>query len=169
MLKKDVYDLWINPHVHLILKIVITTQDKGKIMDLKRRICIDQKLFECTTKCLCCFVAGEYRVGIKFNDQHIPDSPYKLFISPAMGDAHKLEVFQFPNSGVQADKPAAFLVRKNGAKGELDAKVIFYHHLRKIYQFWLNNCFWLFIANEISLFTWCGEKWEYRSVLKAIK
>jgi hypothetical protein len=24
---------------------------------------------------------------------------------------------------VQADKPAAFLVRKNGAKGELDAKV----------------------------------------------
>lgn len=69
------------------------------------------------------YVPGEYRVGIKFNDQHIPDSPYKLFISPAMGDAHKLEVFQFPNSGVQADKPAAFLVRKNGAKGELDAKV----------------------------------------------
>jgi filamin len=68
-------------------------------------------------------VSGEYRVGIKFNDQHIPDSPYKLFISPAMGDAHKLEVFQFPSAGVQADKPAAFLVRKNGAKGELDAKV----------------------------------------------
>jgi hypothetical protein len=62
-------------------------------------------------------------VGIKFNDQHIPDSPYKLFISPAMGDAHKLEVFQFPSNSVQADKPAAFLVRKNGAKGELDAKV----------------------------------------------
>ncbi|CAG2053408.1 unnamed protein product, partial [Timema podura] len=53
-----------------------------------------------------------------------PDSPYKLFISPAMGDAHKLEVFQFPDSGVQADKPAAFLVRKNGAKGELDAKIV---------------------------------------------
>nr|CAD7398073.1 unnamed protein product [Timema cristinae] len=69
-------------------------------------------------------VQGEYRVGIKFNDQHIPDSPYKLFISPAMGDAHKLEVFQFPDSGVQADKPAAFLVRKNGAKGELDAKIV---------------------------------------------
>ncbi|XP_066996805.1 filamin-A isoform X2 [Anabrus simplex] len=67
---------------------------------------------------------GEYRVGIKFNDQHIPDSPYKLFISPAMGDAHKLEVFQFPSSGVQADKPTAFLVRKNGAKGELDAKIV---------------------------------------------
>ncbi|XP_075219682.1 filamin A protein cher isoform X4 [Lycorma delicatula] len=67
---------------------------------------------------------GEYRVGIKFNDQHIPDSPYKLFISPAMGDAHKLEVAQFPTSGVQADKPAQFLVRKNGAKGELDGKIV---------------------------------------------
>lgn len=69
------------------------------------------------------YVSGEYRVGIKFNDQHIPDSPYKLFISPAQGDAHKLEVAQFPTTGVQADKPAQFLVRKNGAKGQLDAKV----------------------------------------------
>lgn len=68
-------------------------------------------------------LSGEYRVGIKFNDQHIPDSPHKVYISPAMGDAHKLEVAQFPESGVQPDKPCTFLVRKNGAKGELDAKV----------------------------------------------
>ncbi|XP_022174560.1 filamin-A isoform X1 [Myzus persicae] len=67
---------------------------------------------------------GEYRIGIKFNDQHIPDSPYKLFMSPAMGDAHKLEVAQFPTSGVQADYPAQFIVRKNGAVGQLDAKVV---------------------------------------------
>ncbi|XP_043279891.1 filamin-A isoform X2 [Venturia canescens] len=67
---------------------------------------------------------GDYRVGIKFNDQHIPDSPHKLYISPAMGDAHKLEVAQFPDGGVQPDKPATFLVRKNGAKGELDAKIV---------------------------------------------
>ncbi|XP_061930042.1 filamin-A isoform X5 [Apis cerana] len=67
---------------------------------------------------------GEYRVGIKFNDQHIPDSPHKVYVSPAMGDAHKLEVAQFPESGVQPDKPATFLVRKNGAKGELDAKIV---------------------------------------------
>lgn len=68
-------------------------------------------------------LSGEYRVGIKFNDQHIPDSPHKVYISPAMGDAHKLEVAQFPESGVQPDKPCTFLVRKNGAKGELDGKV----------------------------------------------
>ncbi|XP_065219553.1 filamin-A isoform X2 [Planococcus citri] len=67
---------------------------------------------------------GEYRVGIKFNEQHIPDSPYKLFISPALGDAHKLEVAQFPAGAVQADSPSHFLVHKNGAKGELDGRLI---------------------------------------------
>ncbi|XP_014220678.1 filamin-A isoform X3 [Trichogramma pretiosum] len=67
---------------------------------------------------------GEYRVGIKFNDQHIPDSPFKLYVAPAVGDAHKLEVAQFPDSGVQPDKPYTFLVRKNGAKGELDGKIV---------------------------------------------
>lgn len=75
---------------------------------------------------------GEYRVGIKFNDQHIPDSPHKVYISPAMGDAHKLEVAQFPESGVQPDKPYTFLVRKNGAKGELFAKVIHFFSERLV-------------------------------------
>lgn len=41
-----------------------------------------------------------------------------------MGEAHKLEVAQFPDGAVQADKPAQFIVRKNGAKGDLDAKVV---------------------------------------------
>ncbi|XP_035902994.1 filamin-A isoform X4 [Anopheles stephensi] len=67
---------------------------------------------------------GDYRIGLKFNDRHIPDSPFKVYISPAMGEAHKLEVAQFPTGCVQADKPAQFMVRKNGAKGELDAKVV---------------------------------------------
>ncbi|XP_051163533.1 filamin-A isoform X2 [Leptopilina boulardi] len=67
---------------------------------------------------------GEYRVGIKFNDQHIPDSPHKVYISPAMGDAHKVEIAQFPDAGVQIDKPATFLVRNNGAKGQLDGKIV---------------------------------------------
>lgn len=72
---------------------------------------------------------------MKFNDQHIPDSPHKVYISPAMGDAHKLEVAQFPEHDVQPDKPATFLVRKNGAKGELDAKVTF------IYLFFYYYCY----------------------------
>ena len=63
-------------------------------------------------------------MGIKFNDQHIPDSPYKVYISPAMGEARKVEVGQFPDSGMQTNKPSMFIVRKNGAKGELDAKIV---------------------------------------------
>ncbi|XP_067618137.1 filamin-A isoform X2 [Eurosta solidaginis] len=67
---------------------------------------------------------GEYRVGLKFNDRHIPDSPFKVYISPDAGDAHKLEVQQFPQGNIQADAPYQFLVRKNGAKGTLDAKIV---------------------------------------------
>lgn len=67
---------------------------------------------------------GEYRIGLKFNDEHVPDSPFKVYISPAVGDAHLLEVAQFPEGYIQADKPSQFIVRRNGAKGDLDAKIV---------------------------------------------
>ena len=70
------------------------------------------------------FNSGEYRVGVKFNDQHIPDSPFRVYITPAQGDAHKIEIGQFPEAGCQVNKPQAFIVRKNGAKGDFDSKVI---------------------------------------------
>lgn len=66
---------------------------------------------------------GEYRIGLKFNDEHVPESPFKVYISPAVGDAHLLEVAQFPEGYIQADKPSQFIIRRNGAKGDLDAKV----------------------------------------------
>ncbi|XP_045539697.1 filamin-A isoform X2 [Papilio machaon] len=66
---------------------------------------------------------GEYRIGLKFNEQHIPDSPFKVYISPAVGDAHLLEVAQFPDSA-QVDKPTQFYIRLNGAKGSLDGRVV---------------------------------------------
>lgn len=66
--------------------------------------------------------AGEYRIGLKFNEQHIPDSPFKVYISPAVGDAYLLEVAQFPDSA-QVDKPTQFYIRLNGAKGTLDGRV----------------------------------------------
>jgi filamin len=57
-------------------------------------------------------------------------------MSPAMGDAHKLEIAQFPTSGVQADYPAQFMVRKNGAVGQLDAKVTLNeYNVQKIFDF----------------------------------
>ena len=33
---------------------------------------------------------GEYSVGIRFNDQHIPDSPYRVFILPRSDHADKV-------------------------------------------------------------------------------
>ena len=71
----------------------------------------------------CQLLKGEYRVGVKFNDQHIPDSPFRVYITPAQGDAHKIEIGQFPDAGCQVNKPQAFIVRKNGATGDFDAKV----------------------------------------------
>ncbi|CAH1121501.1 unnamed protein product [Ceutorhynchus assimilis] len=67
---------------------------------------------------------GEYRIGLKFNDEHVPESPFKVYISPAVGDAHLLEVAQFPEGSIQADKPSQFIIRRNGAKGDLDAKIV---------------------------------------------
>jgi filamin len=68
-------------------------------------------------------IAGDYRVGIKFNDLHIPDSPYKVYVSPQIGDAKKVEIGQFPDTVTTVNKPIAFIVQKNGAKGTLDCKV----------------------------------------------
>lgn len=67
---------------------------------------------------------GEYRVGIKFNDKHIPDSPYKVYITPSMGEARKVEVAQFPDQGSKPNKPQSLLVSKNGAQGHLDCKTV---------------------------------------------
>ena len=67
--------------------------------------------------------SGEYRVGVKFNEQHIPDSPFLVEITPEQGDAHKIELAQFPDAGCEVNKPHNFMLRKNGAKGDFDAKV----------------------------------------------
>lgn len=47
-----------------------------------------------------------------------------MYISPSVADARKVEVFQLIGGAVQPGKPAQFMVRKNGATGNLDAKLI---------------------------------------------
>lgn len=72
--------------------------------------------------------AGDYFVSLKFNDRHIPESPFHVRISPAAGDAHKVEVAQFPQGNIQTNTPSQFLVRKNGARGDIDAKVSYHFY-----------------------------------------
>ncbi|PAV62073.1 hypothetical protein WR25_11528 [Diploscapter pachys] len=67
---------------------------------------------------------GEYLFAIKFNDVHIADSPFKVFIAPATGEARKLELASFHDQGVPAGKAFTFTVLTHRAKGHLEAKVV---------------------------------------------
>ncbi|GFR73948.1 filamin-C [Elysia marginata] len=67
---------------------------------------------------------GEYYVSVKFNDEHIPDSPFRVNVTPSIGDARKLSVQQMQDRNLEVGKPAAFVVNFNGAKGRLNAKVV---------------------------------------------
>ncbi|KAL1007835.1 hypothetical protein UPYG_G00092250 [Umbra pygmaea] len=66
---------------------------------------------------------GDYEVSVKFNDQHIPDSPYLVPVVAPMDDARRLTVASLQESGLKVNQPASFAVRLNGAKGTVDAKV----------------------------------------------
>ena len=69
--------------------------------------------------------SGEYRIGIKFNDLHIPDSPYKVYVAPSVADAKRIELGAIPpEQFLQVNKPVTFTVNLNGARGQLDGKVI---------------------------------------------
>lgn len=92
-----------------------------------------------------------------------------------MGDAHKLEIAQFPTSGVQADYPAQFMVRKNGAVGQLDAKVWLTRMILLICLFLINNLItresitrlWQYVSIKCKKKkkTMCGERRERRIYL----
>jgi len=45
--------------------------------------------------------SGEYLVSVKFNDQHIPDSPFKVCVLPAAGDSQRLHVHDLQQLGLQ--------------------------------------------------------------------
>ncbi|XP_038668148.1 filamin-C [Scyliorhinus canicula] len=66
---------------------------------------------------------GDYEVSIKFNDEHIPDSPFVVPIASPSDAARRLTVTSLQESGLQVDQQASFAVQLNGARGVIDAKV----------------------------------------------
>nr|XP_056708855.1 filamin-B isoform X2 [Euleptes europaea] len=66
---------------------------------------------------------GNYEVSIKFNDEHIPESPYLVPVIAPSDDARRLTVMSLQESGLKVNQPASFAIRLNGAKGKIDAKV----------------------------------------------
>ncbi|KAM3872462.1 filamin-A isoform 1-T1 [Diretmus argenteus] len=66
---------------------------------------------------------GDYEVSIRFNDEHIPDSPIIVPVASPSDDARRLTVASLQESGLKVNQPASFAVSLNGAKGVIDAKV----------------------------------------------
>ncbi|XP_062400673.1 filamin-B [Sardina pilchardus] len=66
---------------------------------------------------------GDYEVSVKFNDEHIPDSPYLVQVCAPTDDARRLTVTSLQESGLKANQPASFAVSLNGAQGSINAKV----------------------------------------------
>ncbi|XP_023664499.2 filamin-A-like isoform X2 [Paramormyrops kingsleyae] len=66
---------------------------------------------------------GDYEVSIKFNEEHIPDSPFVVPVASPSDDARRLTVASLQESGLKVNQPASFAVSLNGAKGVIDAKV----------------------------------------------
>ncbi|XP_034027950.1 filamin-A isoform X4 [Thalassophryne amazonica] len=66
---------------------------------------------------------GDYEVSIRFNDEHIPDSPFIVPVASPSDDARCLTVASLQESGLKVNHPASFAVSLNGAKGVIDAKV----------------------------------------------
>uniref|UniRef100_A0A3Q3B3P4 Filamin B n=1 Tax=Kryptolebias marmoratus TaxID=37003 RepID=A0A3Q3B3P4_KRYMA len=66
---------------------------------------------------------GDYEISVKFNEQHIPDSPYLVPVVAPINDARRLTVAGLQESGLKVNHPASFAVRLNGAQGKMEAKV----------------------------------------------
>ncbi|NXN99627.1 FLNA protein, partial [Rhinopomastus cyanomelas] len=66
---------------------------------------------------------GDYEVSVKFNEEHIPESPFVVPAAAPCDAARRLTVSSLQESGLKVHQPASFAVSLNGAKGVLDAKV----------------------------------------------
>ncbi|XP_011794954.1 PREDICTED: filamin-C isoform X1 [Colobus angolensis palliatus] len=66
---------------------------------------------------------GDYEVSIKFNDEHIPDSPFVVPVASLSDDARRLTVTSLQETGLKVNQPASFAVQLNGARGVIDARV----------------------------------------------
>uniref|UniRef100_A0A8C3HWN0 Filamin C n=1 Tax=Chrysemys picta bellii TaxID=8478 RepID=A0A8C3HWN0_CHRPI len=66
---------------------------------------------------------GDYEVSIKFNEEHVPDSPFVVPVASLSDDARRLTVTSLQETGLKVNQPASFAVQLNGARGVIDAKV----------------------------------------------
>lgn len=66
---------------------------------------------------------GDYEVSIKFNEEHIPDSPFVVPVASRSDAAQRITVSS-AQEALRVNHPAALSVHLNGARGAIDAKVL---------------------------------------------
>ncbi|XP_059167482.1 filamin-A-like, partial [Physella acuta] len=66
---------------------------------------------------------GMYGVHIKYNEHHIPGSPFMVNVAPDSGVARQITIHALKDKGLALDKPVTFSVAFNGAHGHLHATV----------------------------------------------
>ncbi|TRY85907.1 hypothetical protein DNTS_011928 [Danionella cerebrum] len=66
---------------------------------------------------------GDYEISIKFNNEHIPDSPFIVPVATLSDDARRLTVTSLQEKDLKVNQEASFAVQRNGARGVIDAKV----------------------------------------------
>jgi len=71
-----------------------------------------------------CAVPGDYVIYIKYNDQNIPDAPFKVHVSPRGADGKNLSLQDLKDHGCQINQPAAFTIDLRSAQGKTDAVVV---------------------------------------------
>merc|ERR1712038_723769 len=62
---------------------------------------------------------GDYGIHIKFDEEHVPDSPCNVHIVPHAEGANKVEVIGLKDRGLGINKHVTFNVNLNGARGSL--------------------------------------------------
>nr|XP_061813370.1 filamin-C-like isoform X2 [Nerophis lumbriciformis] len=66
---------------------------------------------------------GDYEVSIKFNNEHIPDSPFIVPIATLSDEARRLTFTSLQDKDLKVNQEASFMVQRNGTRGVVDAKV----------------------------------------------
>ncbi|CAG9538291.1 unnamed protein product [Cercopithifilaria johnstoni] len=66
--------------------------------------------------------SGEYLISVKFNAEHIPDSPFKVVAVSEVGEARRLELTSLADSGTPGEI-CSFIINTHGATGHLEAKL----------------------------------------------
>lgn len=66
---------------------------------------------------------GDYGIHVKYNDEHVPNSPAIVHVAPESKDAKLVTIHGLRDRGLDVEKPATFNVKLNGAIGTLKGLV----------------------------------------------